>query len=144
MRNYGHRSCPSCPSSDAYFVYRDGHGHCFSCGYHDHGTKSIASMKKKISMEIEAVSSINTSVYTPDLPKIAVLWLKKYGISNKEISDHKLMWNLKTTSLCFPIYSGNKLVITNERYFGVEMNHPKYLTKGNKTGIMHAIAQPSA
>jgi twinkle protein len=29
-----HIQCPSCPSSDAYCVYEDGHGHCFSCGYH--------------------------------------------------------------------------------------------------------------
>jgi twinkle protein len=24
--------CPNCPSSDAYHLYDDGHGHCFSCG----------------------------------------------------------------------------------------------------------------
>jgi len=29
-----HIQCPSCPSSDAYCIYEDGHGHCFSCGYH--------------------------------------------------------------------------------------------------------------
>jgi twinkle protein len=27
--------CPlPCGSSDAYFLYGDGHGHCYSCGYH--------------------------------------------------------------------------------------------------------------
>src|SRR5574343_1965369 len=25
--------CPKCPSSDAYHVYDDGHGYCFSCQY---------------------------------------------------------------------------------------------------------------
>lgn len=29
-----HVACPACPSSDAYCIYEDGHGHCFSCGYH--------------------------------------------------------------------------------------------------------------
>lgn len=31
-----HIPCPSptCGSSDAYCTYEDGHGHCFSCGYH--------------------------------------------------------------------------------------------------------------
>jgi twinkle protein len=29
-----HMPCPSCTSSDAYSIYADGHGHCFSCGYH--------------------------------------------------------------------------------------------------------------
>src|SRR6185312_13678320 len=29
-----HIQCPVCPSSDAYCVYADGHGHCYSCSYH--------------------------------------------------------------------------------------------------------------
>src|SRR5688572_21753538 len=28
-----HIPCPSCPSSDAYCLYDDGHGYCFSCNY---------------------------------------------------------------------------------------------------------------
>src|SRR3990167_6973071 len=28
-----HQPCPSCTSSDAYCVYEDGHGYCFSCSY---------------------------------------------------------------------------------------------------------------
>lgn len=28
-----HIPCPNCPSSDAYCVYEDGHGYCFSCNY---------------------------------------------------------------------------------------------------------------
>lgn len=36
-----HIPCPSCPSSDAYCVYGDGHGHCFSCGYHLNGKKEF-------------------------------------------------------------------------------------------------------
>jgi twinkle protein len=28
-----HVQCPSCPSSDAYCLYEDGHGYCFSCNY---------------------------------------------------------------------------------------------------------------
>ena len=28
-----HIACPSCSSSDAYCIYSDDHGHCFSCGY---------------------------------------------------------------------------------------------------------------
>lgn len=33
-----HVPCPSptCFSSDAYCLWEDGHGHCFSCGYHKH------------------------------------------------------------------------------------------------------------
>ena len=30
-----HIPCPSCTSSDAYCIYEDGHGHCYSCNYHN-------------------------------------------------------------------------------------------------------------
>ena len=33
-----HQPCPNCPSSDAFAVYSDGGGHCFSCGFHRNGT----------------------------------------------------------------------------------------------------------
>jgi len=29
-----HIPCPECPSSDAYCIYADGHGYCFSCEYY--------------------------------------------------------------------------------------------------------------
>lgn len=29
-----HISCPVCPSSDAYCIYEDGHGYCFSCNHY--------------------------------------------------------------------------------------------------------------
>ena len=29
-----HEACPACASSDAFGIYDDGHGHCFSCGHH--------------------------------------------------------------------------------------------------------------
>ena len=33
-----HTSCPECPSSDAFAVYSDGGGYCFSCGHSVRGT----------------------------------------------------------------------------------------------------------
>ena len=32
-----HEPCPACPSSDAYAIYADGGGYCFSCGYYENG-----------------------------------------------------------------------------------------------------------
>ena len=32
-----HEPCPECTSSDAFAVYSDGGGYCFSCGYHSKG-----------------------------------------------------------------------------------------------------------
>src|SRR5882757_901795 len=36
-----HKPCPSCPSSDAYCLYSDGHGYCFSCKYFSHPLKKF-------------------------------------------------------------------------------------------------------
>jgi twinkle protein len=38
-KEVGRGPCPSCTSSDAFISYDDGHGHCFSCGYHKHKDK---------------------------------------------------------------------------------------------------------
>ena len=38
-----HIACPVCPSSDAYCIYEDGHGHCYSCGYHLNNKSSTIS-----------------------------------------------------------------------------------------------------
>lgn len=42
-----HEPCVRCGSSDALARYSDGHGHCFSCGYHEHGESdsSITSLQ---------------------------------------------------------------------------------------------------
>ena len=41
----GHEACPSCESSDALARYDDGHGYCFSCGYHEQES-GVASEKQ--------------------------------------------------------------------------------------------------
>jgi twinkle protein len=38
-----HIACPKCPSSDAYCVYDDGHGYCFSCQYFKPGKEQFIS-----------------------------------------------------------------------------------------------------
>ena len=32
-----HEACPSCSSSDAFAIYTDGGGYCFSCGHWQKG-----------------------------------------------------------------------------------------------------------
>ena len=45
-----HIACPSCSSSDAYCIWSDHHGHCFSCGYTYFPEKSV---KKKLTTELK-------------------------------------------------------------------------------------------
>ena len=41
-----HEPCPSCGSSDALARYTDGHGHCFSCLYYEHGDDTHTTITK--------------------------------------------------------------------------------------------------
>lgn len=42
-----HDPCPACTSSDAFAVYDDGHGHCFSCGHHTTASAEPAPATKR-------------------------------------------------------------------------------------------------
>lgn len=70
--------CPKpCGSSDAYFLYGDGHGHCFSCGYHYFPKK-----------EFIELNDIFTYEYL-NFRGIDALTFKKYGAKTKIDSDGK-------------------------------------------------------
>ena len=45
--------CPSCPSSDAYHIFSDNHGYCFSCGYYEHGNSSVPQTKQQQARTID-------------------------------------------------------------------------------------------
>lgn len=55
-----HVACPNCPSSDAYCVYDDGHGYCFSCNYYKPREGSISD---DYTYEYLAHRGINKSVF---------------------------------------------------------------------------------
>lgn len=62
-------ACPACPSSDAFKVYDDGHGHCFSCGHHVNGegepeTPKDRPAKGLVRGEIAALPSRNLTEET--------------------------------------------------------------------------------
>lgn len=154
---YKQGPCPSCPSSDAYTVYEDGHGYCFSCHYRTPGENNVEYLKKRweswsmkllsfkgrceeMATDIQEVDpySFNINNYSSVLDKKAIQWLKKYGITDTEIRGFKFLWNHKTHSLVFPFYDeSGKIAFTNERYFGPNKDFPKYITHGNKSAYIH-------
>lgn len=42
-----HEACPACPSSDAFAIYSDGGGYCFSCGHSRRGTGDTTTPQTK-------------------------------------------------------------------------------------------------
>jgi twinkle protein len=62
-----HLPCPSCPSSDAYSEYDDGHGYCYSCQTYFPANKS-----SKIQTEYKAIPSRKLTAKTCEFYKYGV------------------------------------------------------------------------
>jgi len=139
-----HESCPSCPSSDAFWRYEDGHGYCFSCHTFFPANKTIAQLSKRLegSNPLSAVYSttvIDTSSFTHSIRADALAWLFKYGITAQEIKEHSIMWDTDRESLVFPVFNSGNIKVTNSRYFGKDPKHPKYITRGKKNDYFKYI-----
>lgn len=135
-----HEPCPNCPSSDAYWVYPDGHGYCFSCKTPTFPT-TRDSVERKIQAKTMATGSsgssttvIDTSSWTLKLPPVALAWLSKYGITSSEIKENDIYWNTADSGLVFVIdwigSSDSKTPsVISTRYF---TEGRKYRTQGKK------------
>jgi hypothetical protein len=100
--------------------------------------KTIEALKEKLKYE-EATDNAGADIPLPDcissdLPLRVKAWLRKYGISDNEISHFQFGWNPQTESLVFPIWNAEKtkLFFRQERYFGNKVGVPKYITYGEK------------
>jgi len=149
--------CPRCEEQgrdrhrDNLAVYSDGHEYCFACGYYkpsplsqrikaldtpkDSHTISLlpgGTTSKDSPESILRSLSIELSEYTIAIPSEPLSWLRSYGITPAEIRANRILWSPSKQRLLFPVYDGNRLVLTNERYFGTDTTHPKYITHGNK------------
>jgi twinkle protein len=58
-----HIPCLSCPSTDAYCIYEDGHGHCFSCGYHTLGELSVGEDAHEYSFQYLPWRGVNEDTF---------------------------------------------------------------------------------
>lgn len=142
-----HESCPSCPSSDAFWRYEDGHGYCFSCHSFFPANKTIRQLAETLEKTDQAshagsavpTTVIDTSSFTHSIRADALAWLFKYGITAQEIKEHSIMWDTDRESLVFPVFSSGSLKVTNSRYFGKDPKHPKYITRGKKNNYFKLI-----
>lgn len=137
-----HEACPKCGSKDNVGVYNDGHKWCFGCGYY---VPPPIVLKNNFvghtfdTVKIPNFDNVIGSDYTYTLPQKAHDWLKKYGIMDSEIKFHKWLWNEKRQLLTFPVFKDGKVILMNERYFGTDPKHPKYLTRGQVASTCYII-----
>lgn len=142
-------ACPNCGSSrtPAFARYSDGHGWCFSCGYREAGTYQGPNPNKGVVISIESARGGPTRVRPipeeakPFLGAPALVWLKKYGITAKEVSNHSLLWWDERKWLIFPYYSTpDHLAGWQARNFDPKFPDQKWMTYGQIKERMHLIA----
>lgn len=146
----GHQPCPSCRSKgrdnsgNNLYVYPDGHGYCFACGY-----RNDAPLKEKImSIEVGRVLYSNEIKLPKDaskvIPSLALDWLNKYEITQSEVIDHKMMWSDQMKWLIFPVYGDSfteQLLGFQARNFSDKGN--KYYTRGGYDSIVNYYGKRS-
>ena len=95
-----HLPCPKCGSKDNLAEYDD-HFFCFGCKYtkHKDDIKSIRDRVESRDILDNVENTIRTPTITFDLPKEAKQWLFSYGITNDEINDSKMGWDVKNKLL---------------------------------------------
>ena len=78
-----YKPCPRCRSQgkdtagDNLVLYPDGGGHCFSCGYHEHGAKVPFILKEQ---KPNVPKSMLPADFTREVPTTALKWLLQYGL----------------------------------------------------------------
>ncbi len=137
-----HIACPVCPSTDAFCIYEDGHGFCYSCSYYQPSKNEgdfIIQQEVKTSVSSNGTfSSINDRNITLDT-------CKKYNvtINNKD--------NGNITHHLYPYYDKNnqhvasKIRTVKDKGFKIEGNFASTLLFGqqlfNQTGKYITIVE---
>ena len=89
-----HEPCPECTSSDAFAIYSDGGGYCFSCGFHQKGSSDTNLQPTKVRRMVN---------YTGDFAR-----LSKRKITEK--TCRKFNVRQEGPALRFPYYSDGQIV----------------------------------
>lgn len=136
-RVVGKQQCPACASAgndrsrDNLILYSDGGNHCFSCGYHNGGTKQITIAK---SSTLPSTIDYNIPVDAETaLPAIAIQWLNKYHFKLADIIQNRILWSNNMQWLIFPIATAtNQIVGFQARNFDTSKPY-KWFTRFNKS-----------
>lgn len=140
-----HAPCPRCTANgrdkkgDNLYCYTDGHDYCFSCGYW-----KDSSVKSKLET-IPVVGPKNLMLPSDSvktLPAVALEWLAKYEIKQREIVDFGLLWSPRLEWLIFPIYGDTyKENLLGYQARGFSNKGSKYYTRGAFETILNYYDQ---
>lgn len=145
-----HEACPKCreigkdTTGNNLGVWIDGHKYCFSCGYKESGDNlNIKLLTAKLLQPKEENKNDNISLpcdFTPNIPRLAIQWLKNYSITDADIEVNKIGWSQEHERLIFPVYDKyNNLLMWQGRDFSGKQGKKKYFTKGFPEKVFHIL-----
>ena len=141
-----HEPCPQCGSSDNLGVWDDGHKWCFGCGYYIKGNgleavKEFAVKEANKNKELKSNYVSLPSDFTYNLPSIALTWLRKYGITDKEIRDNKIGWSETYGQLIYPCFDlyGNLLLYQGRAFNERLCPGARFHTEGQTEKVYHIL-----
>lgn len=132
-----HAPCPNCGSRDNLGVYTQ-HEFCFGCSY----TKYYNPLQRH-TRPLEGPQ--RKPLWVPDdivtmVPYQAHEWLKKYGLTQRELIDNNVVWSDKMQLLIFLYTKHSQLLGWQGRYFGTDTSKPKWWGQGNLKEINHILS----
>lgn len=135
-----HVPCPKCGSRDNVGRYSDGSEWCFgACGYYK-PPAGMARIRNVIRPNPSGEASANGDIVLPSdatyrLQEEHLSWLRKYGITTKEIINYRIM-SSASRGLILPIFDGQgkylKFFINRPMMVG----HPKSIDNGKKPMVL--------
>jgi len=140
-----HAPCPECGSKDNLGVWDDNHEFCFGCGYYKASNSvGLSDIQSRLQQQEEKETTSYDSINLPfdctrTLPKIALEWLHKYGLTHDEIhTKNTFLWSPAYEALVYGVFDpfGN-LLMWQSRYFGHNLAVPRYHTEGKPESVYH-------
>ena len=141
-------ACSKCGSSDAYTLYSDGHGWCYSCTTYFPAPRTIGNMKKQLDRICKPIVTKGGTIINPlpnDCSSVItgepLRWLRKYGLTDSELYKNGVVYSPYREMLIFPSYDreGN-LQMWQGRYF--PPRNPKCYTEGDPANHLHIVHPP--
>ena len=115
--------CPQCGSRDNLGEYDD-HYYCFGCKYYK--TKNdIHSIRKRVNQSNQERGTEMLGNFG-EIPQKAMKWLLSYGISQKDIEEFGIKWDIKNQLL---------VLLDTAKYWqgrSFDKHKPKYMSSGIK------------
>ena len=118
--------CPKCTSSDAFAVYDDRHGHCYSCRYHpyDLDLSQFTSLREPITIVAPATLPVPAPTLQPISPKYTQEYLPWRGLTADTCRFYKCLARIapdgKPVAIGFPYPVGVKVRGWEEKRFHSE------------------------